>query len=553
MSAAPDAGSLRPRPGGKQPEQDLPSRASILFGVALVWALAVLLRWLVADIPLERDEGEYAYAAQRWLAGDALYRDVFLHKPPAVVAVYAVVLQLFGATPAAIHWGAQVWTLGTLACIVWLGARWIALPAGIAAGLVAVLLTVDPATLGNSANTEFFAILPLTLGVLIAQARARPLLRAFGAGALGAAALAFKPVVAPVVGFTLLLLLAAPGARALRLLAWALGGLAVATPVAGAFVAAGTFAEFWDATVLYNLAYGSFVSFRDSGDTLALQVRALRPALWPVALAAALAPIVLLPPRRAGRGRRVAIAAGWLAAALLAVLAGGYLRRHYFVYLVPPLALLAGAGLHGVARCVASGRIASALAPLLALGIVAHAVAVSPWYYFPSSEEHRVRRIYQQNPFFESLPIAAWLAARSEPDDSIFIFGSEPQILFYAKRRSATRYMFVYPLHAPFGRVVERQREALREVREARPRFVVACFLRTSLLEYPDTPHELRAGVRELVSSSYRIVAATPFRPDGGVRFVEGMAAQQMWDARPLWDDGPPWASLVIWERRADD
>lgn len=553
MSEEPRADSPEPQTAGRPPRKDLSARGAILLGVALVWALAVLLRWWVADFPLERDEGEYAYAAQRWLAGDVLYRDVFLQKPPAVVAVYAVVLRVLGATPAAIHWGAQLWTLGTLAVIVWLGTRWIAPPAGVAAGFVAALLTVDPALLGNSANTELFAILPLALGIGIASLRARPLLRAVAVGVLAAVALAFKPVVAPVVGLMLLVLLVRPGARLARVLACALGGLLVAAPVAGSFAAAGAFAAFWDATVLYNLDYGSFVSFRDYGDTFAHQIREMRRALWPVAWAAALAPVALLPPRRSGRGRHLVLVAAWFVAALLAALAGGYLRRHYFVYLVPPVALLAGAGLHGLVRRLALGRPAVVLAPLLALGIVAYAVAASPWYYHPSREEHRVRRIYHQNPFFESPSVGAWLAAHSEPDDSIFIFGSEPQILFYAQRRSATRYMFVYPLHAPFGRVVERQREALREVREARPRYVVACFLRTSLLEYPDTPHELREGVRELVASSYRVVAATPFRSDGGVRFVAGASARRMWDARPLWDGDPPWASLVIWERDADD
>ncbi len=48
--------------------------------LALVILLSVVLRAGIVSIPLERDEGEYAYIAQRWLAGDVPYRDAFDQK-----------------------------------------------------------------------------------------------------------------------------------------------------------------------------------------------------------------------------------------------------------------------------------------------------------------------------------------------------------------------------------------------------------------------------------------------------------------------------------------
>src|SRR2546430_16590114 len=54
--------------------------------------------------------------------------------------------------------------------------------------------------------------------------------------------------------------------------------------------------------------------------------------------------------------------------------------------------------------------------------------------------------MYGFNPFPESVALARLLRDHSTPDDRIFIFGSEPQILFYAGRRSASRYVFLYPL-----------------------------------------------------------------------------------------------------------
>src|SRR6516162_2033503 len=59
---------------------------------ALFW-LAVLflaLRWNNYAAPLDRDEGEYAYAAQLLVQGIPPYDHAFIQKPPAVFYSYAL-------------------------------------------------------------------------------------------------------------------------------------------------------------------------------------------------------------------------------------------------------------------------------------------------------------------------------------------------------------------------------------------------------------------------------------------------------------------------------
>ena len=60
------------------------SRLACIGVVAVTVALFALLRAPFLSLPLERDEGEYAYIAQRLAAGDVPYRDAFDQKPPAV-------------------------------------------------------------------------------------------------------------------------------------------------------------------------------------------------------------------------------------------------------------------------------------------------------------------------------------------------------------------------------------------------------------------------------------------------------------------------------------
>src|SRR5258708_37546205 len=62
-------------------------------------------RFRLRDSPLERDEGEYAYAGQLILQGIPPYQLAYNMKLPGTYAAYAVVMAVFGQTTAGIHLG----------------------------------------------------------------------------------------------------------------------------------------------------------------------------------------------------------------------------------------------------------------------------------------------------------------------------------------------------------------------------------------------------------------------------------------------------------------
>jgi 4-amino-4-deoxy-L-arabinose transferase-like glycosyltransferase len=544
--------------------------ASFAAALAAVAALWLALRAPVADLPFERDEGEYAYVAQRWLAGELPYRDAFDQKPPGAFAFYALAFATLGESPAAVRWAAQLLGCLTLFGVGWLGRRLFAPEVGIAAAAAAGLLTADPSWLGNAVNTEVLAIAPLTAGALAARRAggAGGAAMAFATGALGAAACLCKPVAAPIAAFELATAAAcaarAPAGGLLRgtqaALAAALGFAAVLAPVGAYFARHGAFADFLDATLWFNLAYAGDTPLADYPAYFWAQFRGSLPALGPLYAAAAAAPLwatarARRPGDAAPRAGRLAWTGAWLAVSFVAVSAGGYFRQHYYVLAAPPLALLAGAGLVAAARLARRAGAGDAwarwAAPLAAAAIVAHALARNAWYFAPGPAAAKLERLYGSNPFPESPPLGRWLAERSSPDQRIFVYGSEPQLLFYAGRRSATRYMFVYPLTMPLPAVAARQREALDALRADPPRFVVGVFNQASLLEQPGTPPDLERGLRALLEQDYELVAVVPYERTRSGRVVEGAAARALWRERPLWDGGALWAAFVVWERRA--
>ncbi len=139
--------------------------AGLLLIMLLVFVAAV--RWRLLDVPLERDEGEYAYAGQLLLQAVLPYEQVYNMKLPGIYGAYAVVLALFGQTAWGIHLGLLLINAGTVV-VLFLLTRRLADPvaAVIAAGTFAVA-SLAPSVHGIYANAEHFVLLPALGGLLV--------------------------------------------------------------------------------------------------------------------------------------------------------------------------------------------------------------------------------------------------------------------------------------------------------------------------------------------------------------------------------------------------
>lgn len=96
---------------------------------------------------------------------------------------------------------------------------------------------------------------------------------------------------------------------------------------------------------------------------------------------------------------------------------------------------------------------------------------------------------YSVNPFPESLRIAQYIKEHTSPDDCIGILGSEPQILFYAQRHSATGYTDTYELMKKHDYAPHMQKEMISEIESARPKYLIFVNISYSWLEkrYPES------------------------------------------------------------------
>ena len=160
-------------------------RAWLLLAL-LVFGVTLAIRIRLLGIPLERDEGEYAYAGQLMLQGIAPYKLAYNMKFPGTYAAYAVIMSIFGQTIAGIHLGLLLLNAATIVLIFFLGRRLVNSTAGIAAAATYAVLSLSPSVLGLASHATHFVMLPVVGGLLLLlnQSDRHAFRRLFGSGLL---------------------------------------------------------------------------------------------------------------------------------------------------------------------------------------------------------------------------------------------------------------------------------------------------------------------------------------------------------------------------------
>jgi 4-amino-4-deoxy-L-arabinose transferase-like glycosyltransferase len=119
------------------------------------------------DVPLERDEGEYAYMGQLVLQGVPPYSAAYSMKLPGTDLMYAGIMSLFGQSIQGIHLGLIVLNCATIVLLFYLGRKLVNdVAAAIASGSYAVL-SLSSSVFGFAAHATHFVALPAIGGALL--------------------------------------------------------------------------------------------------------------------------------------------------------------------------------------------------------------------------------------------------------------------------------------------------------------------------------------------------------------------------------------------------
>lgn len=477
------------------------------------------------------DEGVRALSAVRMLEGARLYADVVTDKSPGASLFYAAVFALFGRSMKAVHLAAIVWNFATSVVVYLIAARFYNKRIGLWAALLFVYFSTNYFTQDTmAANTELLMDLPYAASFLFFMIGQRSGSREsqdsahaglIAAGVLTGLAALFKQVGVLNLGFFAVYEMfevwkhskdasAANGPMinsvkhaVLRLFLVGVGFVAVIGVFILWLISMGALGAFWRNGIVLNMFYidsepaGLWIKF---GVGRGLGYVFFNATLWTLAAWAMVHSI-----RKARRdddsdnqanakvGFDLAVAL-WAAVTLVGVIVSGRFFGHYFIPVLPALALLAARGVSLFAQALrtpARKRRAQVVLAMLTVfflvGLVRshHRTAVLAYETVTGTRTRWSANWGMTKREEEAEIVSAFVREKIPPGEPLYIWGYAHDVYWRTGCRPASRYLTPYYIDGRFadaesatttsGDSFRREAAAnlLEDLRRERPRLIL--------------------------------------------------------------------------------
>lgn len=465
----------------------------------LLSSLLVLVRFPFLEVPLERDEGEYAYCAWQMGQGAMPYRDIMTCVPPAVFFLYRMAFVIFGSTLQGIRFFTLFYLILTLGLFYYLARNLLGRLGAFLSGVIFVFLATNPGILANMSQREIFAALPLMASFILLQkdlSRHRWYLAA-GNGLIIALVFFLKQTTVVQLFFVLSAWLwsyvqGKEHALFWQRMLWLVIGLTAGVSL--------FFLYFSRHQVLPEFLYWIFVFPRLMSKAIAVFYPTMRQVLsslifhlqyvyqgsvvsqFPLVIVLLLSLIITLYQRQ----KQLALYWLWFFFLLLSTATGFQFRRQYFQLLIVPQALLIAWALQYLDRTLRTKKrwVFNSYRVVAALLVLSPFINMVKQYYFISPAMIS-RKLYGPQVFSIAQPISEYLASQTTPADKIYILGSEQEIYFYSQRSCVNGDITAYTLTYAYGDPVARQREMIQVLKKELPPYILKINQENSLYDYP--------------------------------------------------------------------
>lgn len=523
------------------------------FLLAVVVGVASYVRIRLLSAPLERDEGEFAYMGQLVLKGIAPFSNAYSMKIPGAGVMYAIFMLLFGQTPAGIHLGLLLVNGLSIYLVFILARRFFERDASLAAAACFAQLSLSQSVFGVFAHATHLVVLfalPAFILLLHLLDRGRILLL-FASGFCFGLSFIMKQHAFLLIMFALLYLLwrsirspAVSRNSAIAGCALFLLGVIIPYALVSAWMAqAGTFGQFWFWTVKYAREYASGPTLAQGLTDFIYQTLSVSALQWPFWLISIAGGILLL--RRYGRGTDRFFIFGFFIFSFLAICPGFYFREHYYILLLPAVALLTGAAVQSAGTPPSSAReekFRPFIPFILLAAAVTYGLCAERAYFFTLTPEEVSRALYGTNPFPEALQVGRYLKDHTSGTDRIAVLGSEPEIYFYADRLSASGYIYMYGMMENQPHAERMQQEMIREIEHAGPKYVVTVNVAMSWLTQPFS--------RRMIIDWGKKYVATGYEPVGIIEIADSGVSTYRWDGQAAGYTPVAGSSITVYKRK---
>lgn len=438
----------------------------ILLTVVLLFV--AIIRYRLLDFPLERDEGEYAYMGQLMLDGIPPYKYAYNMKLPGTYGMYALFMGIFGETTRGIHLGFTLMNLATIVILYYFVKKILNSFAALATAAAYGVYALNPYVLGFAAHATHFLIffsLPACY-FLFSATEKKGSLQYFLIGFLFGMSFLMKQQAIFLILFSGVYFLY------INYLIWKDGSFNFSSFIRDGILLVfgtvlpflitvfilyiwGVFPNFWYWTFLYASKYAGMSTLAEGQANLINVFKLLTfgyKTFW-VLIGFGFILYLFLP----NKSYKKVFLYLLLLSSFLTTTPGLYFREHYFIGFLPIAFIFFGIAMEyiRVISYTLLGRFKSNSANqnltfsfivICILFVALFKFKANKDYYFKEEPLKLSRQIYGVNPFQEAIQISEYIKTNTKEDDQILVLGSEPEIYFYSNRKSATGFIYMYPL-----------------------------------------------------------------------------------------------------------
>jgi Dolichyl-phosphate-mannose-protein mannosyltransferase len=464
--------------------------SSEAFFFFIIAALVLFVRLRYIDIPLERDEGEYAYAAQEILRGHIPYLHFYNMKLPGTYFGYALMFWIGGDSVITIKTGLILLNALSTLMIFLIAQKMFDRKTAWLSAATYLIYSLSINALGFTNNAEHFVILPALAGIFcILQAYYKKAATRYILYVMSGAFLAFAYICKQhAFGYILFLpfwlLIKDKNYTSIHkfmrqfiapMLAYGLGATIVIGSMLYYFYKNNALDEWNFYTNKYALSYISqAIPFK--------QIWLFRPIFWdaPVFWFVQFAALYFAFRRPALFKERTFFVLFWICT-FLCIHPGWFYRPHYFQLMFPGAAIATGVGLTLVNDFWQ--RLRSVYTPSVFRWLAIITCVISQFgYFFTWDFNKTLETCYGDESFDLIRDVGKKLTELTEPNDKIALLCPEPEILFYTKRQSASGFLYHYPLLENHIYADSMTRQFIKEVEESKPEILLYhCIIENNL------------------------------------------------------------------------
>jgi len=408
----------------------------------LVVVLFFAFRLQFTHMPLDRDEGAYAYIGQQVFSGSIPYKDTFDHKPPFIYYIYKTAFDLYGINVEAIRSFTTGYLIFTI-ILIYIFARtfsnmWVSL---LSVLIYAVAMTNIHIQAPGS-NTEVFTHFPLMLALLLILDRDREYDKVsfFTAGFLVSAAFFIKTMVvfAALVPFLYIVFYTKEN-RVSNIIFYSAGFLSMCALVLAWAFKNGTSGQFINDVFVYNFIYAGHM--QDPG-LFKVMLKGMAAFIKTNALLAAALVYAIYSAIRNREDSLSFILSAWPVSLLAAIFILKGVYPHYYIFVVPYLSVMAaimtGKLFFALSKKAGAKAGAAAVIVMLAASGFIYLRATDLYLYLKHNK-------YISDMWFETHNIGNYINRAKSPGSTLFVWPNEPEIYFNSGISSMTKFIYSYP------------------------------------------------------------------------------------------------------------